>query len=156
MNKTVDIQNLDPNSLQLQNYSPQDESLITNRIADIAFDPTEDYVEYFILDLNDNVLFSDTDGYPRFQLVDNKVTLDPVANLEIEGFTEGQYKVLYNFLKRKLLSSPYDPFFIQDISGDRTELRLNTTKISNQNVVDLTNQFANQMAIYRIYNKSEL
>ena len=57
MNKTVDIQNLDPNSLQLQNYSPQDESLITNRIADIAFDPTEDYVEYFILDLNDNVLF---------------------------------------------------------------------------------------------------
>ena len=55
-------------------------------------------------------------------------------------------KKLNNFLKRKLLSSPYDPFFIQDISGDRTELRLNTTKISNQNVVDLTNQFANQIA----------
>ena len=58
MEKIVNIQNIDPNTLQLQNYSPSDESLISNTVQqDIVFDPSQDYLEYFILDLNQNILF---------------------------------------------------------------------------------------------------
>lgn len=146
MEKIVNIQNVDPNSFQLQNYSIEDESLISNFTQqDIIFDPAEDYIEYFILDLNKNIIFSDEDGYPFYQLRDNLVTIDPQNDLETQGYTEGQYYTVYNFLKRKLASSPTSTFYIQDISADRTELRLNTTDISNSDVINLTTQFINEI-----------
>jgi hypothetical protein len=72
MEKIVNIQNVDPNTLQLQNYSSADESLISNSIINIAFNPSEDYLEYFILDLNQNVLFGNTAGYPGYQIQDRE------------------------------------------------------------------------------------
>ena len=147
MDKIVNIQNVDPNTLQLQNYSVADESLISNFTEqDIVFDPTEDYIEYFILDLNQNILFSNVAGYPNYKLRDNLVTIDPQNDLELQGYTEGQYYTIYNFLKRKLSSSVGSTFYIQDISSDRTELRLNTTSIPNSDVSDLTTQFAINIA----------
>jgi hypothetical protein len=147
MDKIVNIQNVDPNTFQLQNYSVEDESLISNFTQqDIIFNPSEDYLEYFILDFNENVLYQNVAGYPNYTLRDNLVTIDPQNDLESQGFTEGQYYTVYNFLKRKLSSSPNSTFYIQDISSDRTELRLNTTQISNIDVADLTIQLANQIA----------
>ena len=72
--------------------------------------------------------------------------VDPEEDLKAYGYNEGQYKVLYNFLKRKLSSSVNSTFYIQDISTDRTELRLNTTQISNLDVIDLTTAFATQIS----------
>ena len=145
MDKIVNIQNVDPNTLQLQNYSQADESLISNANIDITFDPSQDYLEYFILDLNQNILFSNVAGYPNYKIYDTTISIDPQNDLELHGFTEGQYYTIYNFLKRKLASSVNSTFYIQDISSDRTELRLNTTQISNLNVVELTNEFENQI-----------
>ena len=146
MEKIINIQNINPDTFQLQNYSSEDESLISNFIQqDIVFNPSEDYLEYFILDLNQNILFENISGYPNYQLRDNLVTIDPQKDLELQGYTEGQYFTVYNFLKRKLSSSPNSTFYIQDISTDRTELRLNTTQIPNIDVVDLTTQLSNQI-----------
>jgi hypothetical protein len=146
MEKIVNIQTVDPNNFQIQNYSSEDESLISNFTEqDVVFNPSEDYIEYFIFDLNQNILFSNVAGYPSYQLRDNLVTIDPQDNLESQGYTEGTYYTLYNFLKRKLSSNVSSTFYIQDISTDRTELRLNTTQISNIDVIDLTNQFSNEI-----------
>ena len=142
MDKIVNIQNIDPNNLQLQNYSPADESLISNAEVEVTFDPNQDYLEYFILDLNKNILFSNTSGYPNYKIRDNNIIIDPQIDLEAQGFINGQYFTIYNFLKRKLSSSVNSKFYIQDISTDRTELRLNTTQISNLDVIELTTQFA--------------
>jgi len=145
MDKIVNIQSINPDNLQLQNYSSEDENLISNFTQqDIVFNPNEDYVEYFILDLNENLLF-ENNNYPNYQIRDNLVVIDPQTDLESEGFIEGQYYTIYNFLKGKLSSSPFSTFYIQDISTDRTELRLNTTQISNIDVVTLTNDLANQI-----------
>ncbi len=145
MDKIVNIQNINPDNLQLQNYSSEDENLISNFTQqDIVFDSTVDYIEYFIYDLNNDLLF-ENNNYPDYQLRDNLVNIDPQTNLENEGFTEGQYYTVYNFLKGKLSSSPFSTFYIQDISADRTELRLNTTQISNIDVITLTNELTNQI-----------
>ena len=132
MDKIVNIQSVDPNTFQLQNYSQADESLISNFTQDVNFDPSQDYLEYFVLDLNQNILFSNVDGYPGYQIRDNIITIDPQKDLESHGYTEGQYYTLYNFLKRQLSSSPNHTLYIQDISTDRTELRLNTTQIDRK------------------------
>ncbi len=147
MEKIINIQSVNPDTLQLQNYSIEDDTLISNFIqTDIIFDPTQDYIEYFIVDLNQNILFSNTSGWPNYKLLDNLITIDPQKDLESQGYTEGQYYTIYNFLKRKLSSSPSSVFYIQDISTDRTELRLNTTQINNVDVIDLTNQFSAQIS----------
>ena len=146
MDKIVNIQYIDPNTLQLQNYSVEDESLISNTEVSVTFDSFQDYLEYFILDLNKNILFSNTAGYPNYKIQDNNVIIDPQNDLEVNGFSEGQYYTIYNFLKRKISSSPNNTFYIQNISSDRTELRLNTTQISNLDVVELTNEFVNEIS----------
>ena len=146
MDKIINIQSVDPNTLQLQNYTPADESLISNFTQDITFDPSQDYLEYFVLDLNQNILFSNIAGYPNYKIQDTTVVIDPQADLEFHGFNEGQYFAIYNFLRRKLSSSVNSTFYIQDISTDRTELRLNTTQISNLDVIDLTTAFTAQIS----------
>lgn len=146
MDKIINIQNVDPNTLQLQNYSQADESLISNTEVDITFNPSQDYLEYFILDLNQNILFSNVAGYPNYKIHDTTVVIDPQNDLEVHGYDEGQYYTIYNFFKRKLSSSVNSVFYIQDISSDRTELRLNTTQISNLDIVELTNEFAVQIS----------
>ena len=60
MDKIVNVQNIDPNTFQLQNYSVSDESLIRNFTSNVTFNPSEDYLEYFILDLNKNVAYLDS------------------------------------------------------------------------------------------------
>ena len=95
MDKIVNIQNVDPNTLQLQNYSQADESLISNAEVDITFDPSQDYLEYFILDLNQNILFSNVAGYPNYKIQDTTVVIDPQNDLEVQGYDEGQYYTIY-------------------------------------------------------------
>ena len=142
MDKIVNIQSVDPNNYQLQNYKAGDESLIQNFSTEVTFDSTQDYLEYFVLDLNSNILYSNTAGYNNYTILGDDIVINPQKDLETVGFLEGQYYTIYNFLKRKLSSSPNSVFYIQDISSDRTELRLNTTTISSIDVVDLTNQLS--------------
>lgn len=145
MDKIVNIQSVDPNNYQLQNYKAGDESLIQNFSTEVVFDSTQDYLEYFILDLNSNILYSNTAGYNNYTILGDDIVINPQKDLEAVGFSEGQYYTIYNFLKRKLSSSPNSVFYIQDISSDKTELRLNTTTISSIDVVDLTNQLSNEI-----------
>jgi hypothetical protein len=146
MDKIVNIQNVDPNTFQLQNYTATDDSLISYYIQNITFDTTEDYLEYFILDLNKNILFSNTAGYPNYKIHDSEILIDPQHDLELHGYTEGQYYTVYNFLRRKLSSSPNSTLYIQSISTDRTEVRLNTTSISNLNLITLTDELSKSLS----------
>ena len=142
MDKIVNIQSVDPNNYQLQNYKAGDELLIQNFSTEVTFDSTQDYLEYFVLDLNSNILYSNTAGYNNYTILGDDIVINPQKDLETVGFLEGQYYTIYNFLKRKLSSSPNSVFYIQDISSNRIELRLNTTTISSIDVVDLTNQLS--------------
>jgi hypothetical protein len=146
MDKIVNIQNVDPNTFQLQNYTAADDSLISYYTEEVTFDPTQDYLEYFILDLNKNVLFSNVAGYPNYRIHNTEILIDPQSDLELHGYEDGQYYTVYNFLRRKLSSSPNSTLYIQSISTDRTEVRLNTTSISNLNLITLTDELAKSLS----------
>ena len=146
MDKIVNIQNVDPNTFQLQNYTAADDSLISYYTEEVTFDPTQDYLEYFILDLDKNILFSNVAGYPNYKIHNTEILIDPQNDLELQGYEEGQYYTVYNFLKRKLDSSPNSTLYIQSISTDRTEVRLNTTSISNLNLITLTDELARSLS----------
>jgi hypothetical protein len=142
MDKIVNIQTLDPNSLDYQIYSPEDQNLVSNFNTEIFFDPSLDTIEYIVYDLNKSIL-SYNPFYPKFSLINDRISIDPQNNLEEEGFTEGQYITKYNFISNLLDSSFVSKFYIQEISSDRTEIRLNTTQISNDALVFEANKLIN-------------
>jgi len=128
MAEVINIQPINPLTFELQEYSSEDTSLITNLEIQTSFDSKIDKVEYFVYDLNNQLLYEDL-NFSGYKLIDNILTLYPGENLVFQDFNEGQYNTVYNFVSPKLASSPDTPYFISEISSDGTEIRLDTTSI---------------------------
>jgi surface protein len=142
----VTINQINPQNFEYQDYSVEDTNLITSIETESTFDSTKDIVEYFVYDLNNTIVFQNNSGWPSYRLEDNKVYLDPTQDLRSVGFNEGQYNTLYNFVSPILSSNSAQNYFISQISADRTEVRLDTTAISNELVVSSTNELTNTIA----------
>ena len=145
MIQEVTISSINPSTFEFQEYSSNDTSLISSNQLEVNFNPETDYLEYYVYNLNQNIVFSNIFGYPNFTLLDNKIALDPESDLKSTGNIEGQYNTLYNFLRRKLSSSAFQRYFIQEISSDRTEIRLDSTTISNADIVVTTTAFEQEI-----------
>jgi len=152
MSRTVNINSINPITFEYQTYSTEDSSLIFNTNVDATFNPTLDVVEYFIYDLNGQIVYSNVTGYPGYTINDKNVVLDPERDLTSQGFVIGQYNTVYNFVSPKLASNSTNPYFISELSSDRTEVRLDTTFIFNDLVVssslELINDINNTSADY--------
>ena len=97
MSKIVNIQNIDPQTFELQTYSFDDTSLISNFEINNSFNLASNYVEYFIYDLNGNILYSDEDGSFRgYSLLDNNLYIviyyEPYENENCISFYSLQMK----------------------------------------------------------------
>jgi hypothetical protein len=145
MAEIVNIQNINPNTFDLQTYSSEDNALIFSTTVDSIFTPPTDIVEYFIYDLNGNILFEDVIGYSNYYINNNIITLDPENNLKNLGYTEGSYNTLYNFVTPKLGSNSLNRYFISQISSDRTEIRLDTTVIPNDVLITSSLELINEI-----------
>jgi len=135
MAKTVTLNSIDPISFEYQEYSIQDDNLIVNFTVEPTFNPLKNYVAYYIYDLNNTVVFSNEINFLGYSIINGQVVLNPEADIEAVGFEEGQYNVVYNFLNNELSSSYFQRLYIDQISSDRTEIRLNTTQISNLDLI---------------------
>ena len=145
MAEIVNIVSLDPNTFEFQDYSINDSSLITSFEIETSFDSQKDIIEYFIYDINNNILYENTFGFPRYKLIDNLVSIDPEGDLKSLGYNEGQYNTLYNFVSPKLASNANSRYFISQISPDRTEIRLDTTSIPNESVISSSLELVNNI-----------
>ena len=141
----VNVQQIDPTSFEFQEYSLEDTSLISSLDISSEFNFDTDYLEYFVYDLNNNIVFQNTSGYPDFTILDNQISIDPENNLRSVGFDEGTYNTLYNFLSTRLGSNSFTKYYIDQISSDRTEIRLNSTQIEADERILLTNQFIEEL-----------
>ena len=149
------ITNIDPTTLEVQNYSSQDINLISIEETPSQFDPFSNYVEYTILSTNQSFQVTDQ-NFINFKIINDysptnssvvySVDLDPERDLRDKGFTNGEYNVIYNFLNNELGStSDNKAFYIKDISPDRTEIRIASNVISNIDLESLVNAFKNKL-----------
>jgi len=147
----VTINNIDPNTLEIQNYLPQDTNLIPSNIISSQFNPSLNYIEYTIASSNQlfqvtDQIFTDysiiNDTSPQGTQVIYNIDINPEENLRSRGFTNGEYNVIYNFLNNEINSSVNTrPYYIKDISSDRTEVKLASNTISNSELEVLINDF---------------
>ena len=140
----VNIQSVNPDTLEFQTYQQSDSELISSfSVEDIAFTSSYNKIEYYVLDANQNVILSNYD-FKEYNLENNSIVIDPTINLTNQGFDEGQYYTLYNFISPILNSSPDNTYFISEISSDRTELRLTSNALDSQAIINGYNDFIAQ------------
>jgi len=133
----TNISQLDPNLYINQDYNINDEALLNSLNINKEFGLPEDKVEVHVISPNGEVLNSvyDFKNYTTRQTIQgtslyDQVELDPKADLESFGITLGKYELIYNFYRQLFFSSPATPFFISQISPDRTELKISNNSIS--------------------------
>ena len=148
--------NIDPNTLETQNYSNQDINLIPVDTTSSQFDPTKNYIEYTIL--SPNGVFSITEqNFTNYKIINNpspsntsvvfSIDIDPETDLTDRGFSNGGYNTIYNFLNNELSSSSDTrPFYIKEISSDRTEIKIVSNTIDNLALESLVSDFKTKLS----------
>jgi hypothetical protein len=149
--KTYTVNQESPESITgFETFNSQDVSLINSFEVNTLFNPDKNFMELHVVSLIDEVLESDY-NYTSYKQLGNAqsagnsgasvLTLDPVADVKRYGYENGSVKLLYHFLN-DLFSETKTPveFFIENISEDRTELRLQTFQLTAEKIVERVNE----------------
>jgi hypothetical protein len=62
------------------------------------------------------------------------IEIDPVQDLQNLGYSSGEFKVQYNIFRNKISSYPSAELFIKEISPDRTEIRVGSVVLTNDQI----------------------
>jgi len=144
---------------EYQQYKPADTSLINTATIAPPFGASTDYIEYFIYDTNGDLLVSEyydtnytpvnpdpaTGNYTALQI-------DPQADVASHGYDRGSVDISYNFFRNLFQSSYTNQFWIKQISGTRTELKVCRQDLSNQQLQQAFTDFENQAASRAYYS----
>lgn len=144
----AEVVRIDPTNFELQSYEGQDESLINQFNIDSAL-TSSSYIEFYVYDLNQNILSSNL-NYSNYTVLNDGVgaqneeitqfNVFPADDVTSEGFDQGDYVAYYNFFTKRI-GDQFTNLYISEISSDRTEIRLDSTILSNLDIVEQTNQF---------------
>ena len=134
--------------LTTQEYTGQDTNLISTFDVNTSLSSSS-YIEYFIYDLNQNLIQSDynfsqysvqNDGQSAGNNNLSQIIISPEEALINNGFDQGSYLTYFNFLNKNI-GSDIEQLYITEISGDRTEIRLDSMVLSDMDIVEKTNEF---------------
>ena len=146
MEEQITIIQVNPTTFDFQNYTEQDNILISSSRLDTAFTSSTDYIEYYAYDENLNLIYPVDPNVKAVQINTFTVTngdtiIYPDIDLENAGFNEGTYYSTYNFYRRLLSSNITINYYISEISSDRTELRLKSNAIEDNLIISSSNEF---------------
>ena len=133
-----------PINVDSQTLNATDTALVSSNVQENNFNVDTDLIDAYVYNVNNALVRKITTQY---SVLDTKVSgseikslyIDPIKDLQSNLYTQGIYKVDYNFLRPKLDNNE---FYIKDISSDRTELILD----SNNLTLD------QQQALYSTFN----
>ena len=141
---------VDPGTLFPDGYELSNQNAIQSEEHVGSFIPEVNIMEFYIYDANKQIIHSDYnfEGYyveqnsrpsssfniktQKTEVLTDSVNLNPENDIAIQGFTNGNLYAVYNFINLELGSSLSIPYYLAEISSDRTEIRLKSNKISTK------------------------
>jgi hypothetical protein len=121
----------------------EDQNLLNTQTINQTFGYNKDYIELFIYDLNRNLIYSNLD-YKNFKSANDfglnpngnipVIEIDPINDIQSQNYISGEFLSQYNFFKSTSLDSSIN-LFIQEISDDRTEIRINSADITSSDLI---------------------
>jgi len=142
MAELIDIFLIDPVTFSTETYQESDISLLNVNLSESVFNPDTDYVEFYIYDLNNNILDSSV-PFTDYSILDNELYIDPNIDVTLAGFDQGTVNVVYNFYQTLLSSSANVYYYIKEISPNRTELRLASTTLTFNEISSSVTEYVN-------------
>ena len=73
------------------------------------------------------------------------IEIDPVKDLQNLGYSSGEFNVRYNFFNNKISNYINEALFVKEISSDRTEIRLASTTLTNDEIESITNSIIDEI-----------
>jgi hypothetical protein len=135
---------ISPSDLLGTGFSLSDDNVIPSSVQSTEFDPESNIVEYFTYNVNKQIIggIGDFKNYSiseELYTPDNysEILLDPAGDIKAGNFNPvGVYFGIYNFIQYELSSSAAlpSPYFISEISSNRTEIRLQSNILTNEEV----------------------
>jgi hypothetical protein len=135
-------------------YRQADKDLLQPFTVNSSFDSNKHLVELHILTLSDELIESDY-NYNKYSILQggqvgtvgaSTISIDPVQDAKDYDYNTGGVKLLYHFYNDIFTKNKSTTdFFIQEISPDRTELRLNNLSIPATEVLDITTEIKNSL-----------
>jgi len=144
----IDYKLYQVNPIGLEQLSEFDLKTVGQFSINTNFTPFEDKVELHVYG-QDNVRLESFYDHRNFKFLQgsetvgitgaSEVSLDPIQDSIENGFELGGIKLVYNFLDNLYSEEQAGgEFFIQEISEDRTEVRLLSNQLTEDEIVDYT------------------
>ena len=150
------IQQINPSLLFNDGFELENSSLIPNEDYSGSFTPGINQIEFYVYDTQKSLQYSDY-NFTDYQITQNTtpdavpvgataeqsantaignsttdvVNLNPEVDIYNAGYNNGVLYGVYNFINNELSSSIDNKYYISEISGDRTEIRIKSNYISN-------------------------
>jgi hypothetical protein len=127
---------------QLSRYDEADLNLLSPFILNEDFGQPNDYIEYYLYDIEDNLLnfnysYKDFKSPPDSYLNPDGtlpiIEIDPIKDIQNLNYTSGEFKTQYNFFSNRV-SDPSAGLFLKEISSDRTEIKVGSTTFTNEQI----------------------
>lgn len=148
----AEIVQIDTQDFSSQTYGGQDTNLISTFEVNTSLSSSS-YIEYFVYDTNQNLFSTDYNFSQYTILADGKsagsgnvvsqIIIDPEKSLIDSGFDQGEYITYFNFFNKQI-GSELQQLYIVEISSDRTEIRLDSTDLTNIDIVEQANSLIQQ------------
>ena len=144
-NKIITNQ-VNPTNFEFQQYTEQDNFLISSSRLDTAFTSSTDYIEYYAYDESQTLIYPQPGdikavAVTSYSVKNGDTILYPAEDLENLGYDEGTFFSTYNFYRKLLSSDIGTNYYISEISSDRTEVRLNSNVIPNDLLISSSTEF---------------
>ena len=146
MEDKTQILQVNPTTFEFQQYTEEDNILISSSKLDTSFTSSTDYIEYYAYDENKNLIFPTSPdvravSVTTFSVINGDTILNPPQDLEDIGYDYGSYFSTYNFYRKRLSSDITINYYISEISSDRTEVRLKSNAIADDLIISSSNEF---------------
>jgi replication initiation and membrane attachment protein DnaB len=119
----VTLSQIDSQNINTVKYNEEDIELLNGNIIIKQFGLSNDYIEQVLYDsvnnlININYNYLNQQVQQSFISPNNttsEVTINPETDLQQLGYTSGEFKLLYNFFRKKIGNGLDNPFFIKEI-----------------------------------------
>jgi hypothetical protein len=149
---------ISPSLLFNEGFELSDQNIIPHYDLEGSFDPEEDIVEFHIYDENKNHLSSNynfkdwslnnTSTSPKGNTEQiTSLVLNPEEDIYNEGYANGSLYGVYNFINYKLNSNSTFPYFIAEISSDRTEISIKSNTLSQSDMITKAKDFKRSLKL---------
>ena len=121
-----------------ENYSVEDQILVTNFDVPSTFIPFQNTIEFTMYNSNGE-LIKHSANYSDYRIQEEFLEID--YELPFKYMLDGTYISSYNFVQNRLSSNTSQRYYISEISSNRTEIRLDSTNISNEQIISSSLEF---------------